>query len=116
MKITLSFLQAADMIMNDPSANWGYSGAHALAEHLHQIEADTREEMELDLVAIRCDFSRYDSLNDWAQYYFAKNKIASSLGFDDDDTDDEKNEKIREFIRDHGTLIEFTGGIIVSQF
>jgi len=104
------------MLMNDPNANWGYSGAHALAEHLHQIEADTREEMELDLVAIRCDFARHDSLSDWAQDYFAKDKISSSLGFDDDDTDDEKNEKIREFIRDHGTLIEFNNGIIVSQF
>ena len=97
------------MLVNDHNATWGYSGARALAEHLHQIEEDTGEEIELDLVSLRCDFARYDSLSDWAESY--------GLGFDDrDDTDDEKNEKIREFIRDHGTLIEFNGGIIVSQF
>jgi hypothetical protein len=104
------------MLTNDHDADWGYSGAHAIAEHLKQIEEDTGEEMELDLVAIRCDFARHDSLSDWSQHYFYENDMASSLGFDDDDTDDEKNEKIREFIRDHGTLIEFNGGIIVSQF
>jgi hypothetical protein len=109
MKITLSVSQTADMLMNDPNANWGYSGAEALAEHLHQIEDETGEEMELDVVAIRCDFARYDNLSEWAESY--------GLGFDNRDDDNEaKENKICAFIRNHGTLIEFNGGIIVSQF
>jgi len=91
------------MLINDANANWGYSGATALAEHLHQIEEDIGEEIELDLVSLRCDFARYDSLSDWAESYFGLNK-------------ESKEEKIRDYIQDHGTLIEFTGGIIVSQF
>ena len=104
------------MLMNDPNANWGYSGAKALAEHLHQIEEDTGEEIELDLVSLRCDFARHDSLSEWAESYFGLNKVSCSLGFDFDDTEESKEEKIRDYIQDHGTLIEFTGGVIVSQF
>jgi hypothetical protein len=36
---------------------------------------------------------------------------------DEEDIDPEGTEsKIREYIQDHGTLIEFDGGIIVSSF
>jgi len=68
--------------------------------------------------AIRCDYSEYKSLQDWADEYFTDS--AASLGLelnDDGELDDEKaDEKIREYIHDHGQLIEFGGGVIVSRF
>ena len=33
-----------------------------------------------------------------------------------DNEEEEQDEKIRDFIHDHGQLIEFDGGIIVSEF
>jgi hypothetical protein len=105
MKITVSTSQVANELMSDTNANWSRAGSFALAEYLEQYEADSGEEIELDVCAIRCDFSEHSSLQDWAHQYF-------SNALDDDEVDS----KIREYIEDHGTLIEFEGGIIVSSF
>ena len=62
MKETLNTHQVANALFKDENAAWTYAGALALAEYLEQFEDDTGEEMELDVVAIRCDFSEYASL------------------------------------------------------
>jgi len=119
MKMTLSTYQIADALKNDTCARWSYNGSLALAEYLEEIEESTGEEMELDTCAIRCDFAEYASLRDFADEYFgttSRNSWADSIGADDDADDDTLDEKIREYIQDHGQLIEFDGGIIVSSF
>lgn len=109
MKKTLTKYDIAHELLQDENAMWTRAGAFALAEHLDQYEEETGEEMELDVVAIRCDFSQYSSLEDWAGDY----------GLNEDSLDDaheEREDNIRSFIRDNGQLIEFEGGIIVSSF
>ena len=116
MKITLSTYQIADALKNDTCARWSYNGALALAEYLEEYEESTGEEIELDVCAIRCDFSEYSGLLEWAHDHFSN--ALEELGFDEteENDDDEVDDKIREYIQDHGQLIEFGGGIIVSQF
>ena len=116
MKQTLTTYQIADALKADENANWSYAGSLALAEYLEQLEEDLGEEMELDVVAIRCDYSEYKSLWAWAKDYFAKDEytemFANSLFMDDKG----RNNAIRKYICDNGQLIEFEGGIIVSAF
>ncbi len=116
MKETLSTLEVADRLFRDENANWTYAGAHALAEYLEEYEESTGEEMEFDRVAIRCDFTQWASLQEWAHDYFSN--AWQEMGFDEIEEIDDKefDEKIREYIQDHGQLIEFDGGIIVSSF
>ena len=103
MKNTLNTSEAASLLMADDNAAWSMAGAFALVEYLEQVEEDCGTEIEFDRVAIRCEYSEYESLQEWARYYF--------------NSEDEGNaEKIRDFIHDHGQLIEFDGGIIVSEF
>jgi len=121
MKVTLNTYQIADELKRDTNASWSYSGSLALAEYLEQYEADSGEEMELDTCAIRCDFSETTSLQDWLIEHFGAKSLSFALEFADIDVDDledsdEIDAKIREYIQDHGTLIEFDGGIIVSSF
>lgn len=123
MKTTLSTSDIARALKSDQNAAWTWDGAKALAEYLEEYEESTGEEMELDVCAIRCDFSEYDSLEAWASDYFrnqadAVDKLCLTLGMDGsiDEDEDEIDDLIRSFIRDHGTLIEFDGGIIVSSF
>ena len=126
MKETLSTLEIADRLFRDENAGWTYAGAHALAEYLEQLEEDSGEEMEFDRVAIRCDYSEHESPQAWGEDYFGGwNKLTEHFGSDycgplDDETPEEYAERfddaIREHIRDHGQLIEFDGGIIVSSF
>jgi len=114
MKTTLSTYEIADALLNDSNANWSRAGALALAQYLEEWEESTGEEMELDVVAIRCDFSEWSSLQEWAEDYFVNWR--DDLGIQEGDAEEEIDEKIREYIIDHGTLIEFDGGIIVASF
>lgn len=114
MKTTLTTSDIAHALKSDENANWGRAGARALAEWLEEMEESTGEEMELDVVAIRCDFSEYSSLQDWAKDYFSNWK--EDLDISEDDDEDEIDEKIKSHITDNGHLIEFDGGIIVSSF
>lgn len=123
MKTTLSTTEAAHMLLDDDNANWSRVGAFKIVEHLENWEHDTGETIEFCPVSIRCDYSQYDSLEDWASDYFANHVQAVfelKLNIDGDgrieETDEEVDEAIREYIQDRGTLLEFDGGIIVSAF
>ena len=116
MKTTLTTSQAANILIDDEYAKWSRAGAFAIVEHLAEMEEDCGEEIEFDAVAIRCDFSEYDSLVDWARDYFGGDQWKCELDIDQDDMDDEIDDAIRDYIRDYGQLIEFDGGIIVSSF
>jgi hypothetical protein len=116
MKTTLSTSHAAEILANDEHSSFSRLGAYALVEYLEQMEEDCGMEIEFDSVAIRCDFAEYDSLTEWAHQHFSN--ALEELGFDEteENDDDEVDDKIREYIQDHGQLIEFDGGIIVSSF
>jgi hypothetical protein len=120
MKQTLTTRQAADIISRDDSNSFTYDGALALAEYLEALECDTNSELELDLVAIRCDFSQWDSLQEWAEDYYGKSREGRGwkwhLDIADDADDDEADKIIQTFIEERGILIEFSAGIIVSAF
>jgi hypothetical protein len=102
MKMTLSTDHAADMLRADEDANWSNRGARALIEYLEELEYECEMDIEFCTVSLRCDYSEYKSLQEFAQNY------SEIEGADE--------EEIRAYIRDNGTLIEFDGGIIVSTF
>ena len=123
MKTTLSTTEAAHRLIDDKNANWSRAGAFALVEHLEELEEDIGEGIDFCPVALRCDYSQYSSLEEWASYQFANHIQAVfelKLNIDDDgkieESPDEIDEAIRDYIRDRGTLLEFSDGVIVSSF
>jgi len=118
MKQTLSTSHAASLLTQDENANWTYAGATALVEYLEECEEATGEEMEFEVITIRCEWTQYESLYKWADDYFAGDSWmdACNLDKDEDHDDDEIDEAIRNYINNNGQLIEFDGGIIVSSF
>ena len=121
MKTTLSTSDIARALKSDEDAAWSWNGAKALAEYLEQIEEDTGEEMELDVCAIRCDFSESESLQDWIVEYQGVETLESALqrsgiDLDGDEDSEEIDDLIRSFIQDNGQLIEFDGGVVISNF
>ena len=59
MKTTLSTTQAADMLMKFEAFGTcedAYSLCYSMAEYLEEYEEDTGEELELEPVAIRCEY------------------------------------------------------------
>jgi hypothetical protein len=107
MKKTLTTYEVAKALANDKDAMWTRSGAFALAEYLEQLEEDIGEEIELDVIALRCEYTEYESLEDFATDHFGS---MYGKGVNKDEPKD-----LKEYIEDNGTLIEFDGGIIVHE-
>ena len=87
---------------------FSYEGKKALFEYLEDLEDDTGEEIELDVIALCCEYSEHDSAVECANEY----------GFepDEDDDEDEREESALDYLRDRTSVIEFNGGIIIQKF
>lgn len=117
MKKTLSTHEAAHELYSDENANWSRAGAFALVEYLEQLEDDMSMEIDFCPVSLRCDYSEHESLEDWADdYWQTGNEMIDELGLDRDDDASDILCAVRDYIEDRGTLIDFDGGIIVSNF
>tara|TARA_B100000780_G_scaffold101596_1_gene70936 strand:- start:3237 stop:3539 length:303 start_codon:yes stop_codon:yes gene_type:complete len=70
MKQTISFGQFQDAFYNmDRQNQFTYKGKKALFEFLEEYEDNTDEEIELDVIALCCEYVEYDSLEDfWLEY------------------------------------------------
>jgi hypothetical protein len=113
MKATLSTYQAADLLKADSNAAWSRSGARALVEYLEQLEEDTGTEIEFDAVAIRCDYSEYDSaLQAALEYGFEPNP---NLG-EEKQSEEDKEADALSWLQDQTQVIEFEGGVIIASF
>jgi len=109
MKQTLGINDIAQELRDD----FSHGAAYALAEYLEDLDPDA----ELDVVAVRCDFSEYASLQEWAEDYFGTSDWKKELGVPDSEEEhDDGQAEILRYINDHGTLIEFDGGVVVSNF
>lgn len=109
---TLTPSQAADKLRKVyDGSSFTYSGALALCEYLDELSED--RPIEFDPIGWCCEFSEHASLIEWAK------DCGFTLGGMQPDYDEPApslDTAIREHIQDHGTLIEFEGGVIVSAF
>lgn len=49
--------------------NFGYEGLKALFEYLEEYEDSTGEQIELDVIALCCDYTFYESFEDFQKEY-----------------------------------------------
>ena len=103
MIITLQTHEIVNRLLADSNC-WSRAGAFALAQHLQDWEQDTGEQIEYDAVAIRCDFAEYPTAVE------AHNDTSSEEELTEDD-----EEKALEWLRDNVQVIEFDGGVIISN-
>ena len=102
MKKTLSTNEAAHLLTQDQFARWSYEGAHALIEYLEQMEDDIGQTIEFDPIAIRCDYSEYESATEALSDYTSE-------------TVEDKDEAM-EHLLNETVVIQFKGGIIIQNF
>ena len=101
MKTEMTTYECAKALTDDNYANWTRSGAFALVEYLEQIEDEFGTEIEFDPVALRCEFSEYESAIDAAAEYTSEfTAEAAAL----------------EYLEDHTSVITYDGGIIIQDF
>ena len=70
MKQTITFGQFQDAFYNmDRQGKFSYPAKKALFEYFEEYEDSVGEQIELDVIAICCDYTEYDSLEDFWQEY-----------------------------------------------
>ena len=86
---------------------FSYEGRAALFDYLEQLEQDTGQELELDVVALCCDY-----------YEDTPEAIAANYRIDVEGLDeDEQIDAVREYLMDQGAYCgEFPGGFVYSAF
>ena len=85
------------------------AGRKALFDYLEELENDTGTELELDVIALCCDYSEYPNA-------LAAAKDMSSFDPDAEADGDEQEQAALEYLRDNTQVIEFDGGIIIASF
>ena len=102
MKNTLSTLEAVNELGKyDCFNSFTYEGTQALVEYIESIEEDCGTEIEFDPVAIRCEFSEYESAIEAAAQYTSEFTT---------------EEAALEYLEDHTSVITYDGGVIIQDF
>tara|TARA_R110000787_G_scaffold80086_1_gene174551 strand:+ start:481 stop:771 length:291 start_codon:yes stop_codon:yes gene_type:complete len=96
MKQTINFNDFYDAFQEVRPANFSYEGLRALFDWLEDYADDTGEEIELDVIALCCEFSEYESLEELQESYTTIQSI--------------------EDLHDETIVIKTDGGLIIQNF
>lgn len=77
---------------------------------MEEYEESTGEELELDVVALCCDWSEYETALE------AVLELSSHYSTDTETDEDEQESTALEYLQDQTQVIVFNGGILVESF
>ena len=108
MKVSVdfdSFVQAfADCNRSD---NFSLSGLSYLFDYLEELDADLGEDMELDVIALCCEYSEYNSAKDVIAPFVHRQDFA--------DLDPDDLEALNDLLRDYTSVVCCEEDCIVIQ-
>ncbi len=111
MKKTINFSDFCDSFFNmGRKDQFSYNGKKALFEYIENLEQDTGDEMELDIVGLCCDFTEFDTALEGAKNY------SGFFTSEEDLNEGEEERQALEFLSDRTTILQFDGGIIIQNF
>jgi hypothetical protein len=89
--------------------NFSYTGKRALFDYLENYEDGTGETVEMDVIALCCEYSE-DDVDDIIRDY--------DIAIDEDSDDDDKLRQVLEYLNDHTMVVGETepGMILFAQF
>ena len=108
MKTTVSVYDFHQAFKELRPNNFSYAGLNILYDYFEEYERDTGEELEMDVIAICCDFTE----DTWQN-------IASSYDIDltGAELGGEKYEIVKEYLEDQGAFMgEVDGGFVYRDF
>ena len=75
MKTTATITDFVNAFEKLRPSNFSYEGLESLYNYLTDYEQDTGEEIELDVIALCCDYSEWDNLEEYKKSYSSINSI-----------------------------------------
>ena len=102
MKTTVSFNEFVDTFRNyGRESSFSYAGKRALFDYLEELEDDCGMDIELDVVALDCEYCEYESAIEACKEYGGPSYT---------------EEGSLEWLRYHTQVIAFNGGVIIQSF
>lgn len=116
--MSVTFQDFCDAFTGSYADKFSYEGKQALFDYLEMLERDMDKEIELDFIALSCDFTEYDSAWDAMKQYKPEDMPVEGEEGDDLPTIQIKNEKAAaDWLADRTVLIEVPGkGVIIQNF
>jgi hypothetical protein len=114
MKTTVSAIDFVDAFRRMGRVDqFSYAALRALFEHIEELEAETGEEYELDVIALCCDWQEFKTALEAAvEYGFDAGESAKSFGHESDSDETEA----LDWLREQTQVVEFDGGVLVMGF
>jgi hypothetical protein len=118
MKQTINFNQfcTAFRDMNRDNS-FSYEGKRALFDYLEQYEEDTDTEVDLDVIALCCEYTEYEDVEDYLKDYYGYSTVEEglkALGIEKEEEESEEEfkerikEEVEEHLNDNTTLIKLS--------
>lgn len=116
MKTTVNFYRFEQAFRDMGRAEQFSRGAlEAIFDYVEEYEQDTGEEIELDVIALCCEWSEYECAADAAvEYGWSPPSRDEDESYDD--FEERKNEDAMDWLEDRTQVREFNGGIVMVQF
>lgn len=96
----------------DRGDSFGYAGWNAIGEYLEELSNDISD-IEIDIVAICCDYSMSEDVNDWWDEYDMHSDIDSEEWEEMDDK--EKLEAIENYLQENTSVVTCQENLIIWQ-
>jgi len=111
MKITVTESMFCEQFKRVRPDNFSRAALEALFAHFDEMERDQGEEFELDVIAICCDWTEYDSALEAAESYGFKAKDS------EDERADMSERDALEFLQDNTAVLDLgTNGVVVLNY
>jgi hypothetical protein len=93
--------------------NFGYDALRIIFDYLEQYEQDCNEEIELDVIAICCDYNVDDAATIARDYHID----LSHLDVEDNDYEEQCEEVVRDYLNEHTRVLgQCVYGIVYQCF
>lgn len=117
---TINEYQFKDAFMSIRPDNFSYQGLTVLFDYFEELENDIGEQIELDVIAICCDYSeaRYSEI--YTDYIACKHNGKLNIYNDEiyqaiKDDPDLENEIILEYLQDNTMVLEVSNNTVIYQ-
>ena len=92
--------------------NFGYEGWRVIGDYLEELSEDIGEDIEVDIIAICCDYGMADSVEDFADQHsgFMDEIDPEEWG---DMSEEDKLDCVAEYIADNGSLVVCKEDLII---
>ena len=119
MKHSIGFYQFEQAFNSIRPNNFSYSGLKALFDYLEDLEQDTGEELELDVISLCCDFTEYNDVHEFVADY-GNSYIVWDVEPEAGDDENESVEGVVDYvatldnIRDYTIVIDIDGEAFIA--